>query len=98
MTKRIVNVYPVFERLWHWSQALLIIVLLFTGMGLNGLHSLLPFGPAVMIHTIAALMLLALWIFATFWLFTTGTWRPVRAQTGRYARGCTLLRLRGVQG
>lgn len=75
MTRRSVNVYPIFERLWHWSQALLIIVLLFTGMGLNGLHSILPFGPAVMIHTIAALMLLALWLFATFWLFTTGTWR-----------------------
>ncbi|PHQ99271.1 MAG: cytochrome B, partial [Marinosulfonomonas sp.] len=37
--------------------------------------NVIPFGPAVMFHTIAALLLLALWIFATFWLFTTGTWR-----------------------
>ena len=44
-------------------------------MGLNGLHSVIPFGPAVMLHTIAALALLALWIFCTFWLFTTGTWK-----------------------
>lgn len=75
MAKRYVKVYPRFERLWHWMQVLLILTLLFTGMGLNGVHSVLPFGPAVMLHTIAALALLGLWIFATFWLFTTGTWR-----------------------
>ena len=75
MTKRIVKVYPRFERLWHWMQVLLILALMVTGMGLNGVHSLIPFGPAVMLHTMAALALLGLWIFATFWLFTTGTWR-----------------------
>lgn len=75
MSKRIVKVYPRFERLWHWTQMVLIMVLMFTGFGLNGLHGLLSFGPAVMLHTIAALVLLAVWIFATFWLFTTGTWK-----------------------
>ncbi len=75
MPKRIVKVYPRFERLWHWSQVVLIMVLLFTGMGLNGLQDVIPFGPAVMLHTVAALALLALWVFATFWLFTTGTWK-----------------------
>ncbi len=75
MAKRYVKVYPRFERLWHWMQVVLILALLFTGLGLNGVHSVLPFGPAVMLHTIAALALLGLWIFATFWLFTTGTWR-----------------------
>ncbi|WP_095589633.1 cytochrome b/b6 domain-containing protein [Actibacterium ureilyticum] len=75
MSRRIVKVYPFFERFWHWAQVVLITTLLVTGMGLNGLHGLIPFGPAVMLHTVAALALLALWIFATFWLFTTGTWR-----------------------
>lgn len=75
MTKRCVKVFPFFERFWHWSQVLLIMILMFTGFGLNGVHSILPFGPAVMLHTFAALALLALWIFATFWLFTTGTWK-----------------------
>lgn len=75
MAKRMVKVYPRFERLWHWSQAISIMVLMFTGFGLNGLHSVLPFGPAVMLHTMAALALLLLWVFATFWLFTTGTWK-----------------------
>ncbi len=75
MTKRIVKVYPHFERLWHWTQMALILTLLFTGFGLNGMHGLLPFKVAVMLHTSAALALLAVWIFATFWLFTTGTWK-----------------------
>ncbi len=75
MAKRLVKVYPRFERLWHWSQVALIVVLMITGFGLNGVHGLIPFGPAVMLHTIAALALLVLWIFATFWLFTTGTWK-----------------------
>ncbi|WP_321363442.1 cytochrome b/b6 domain-containing protein [uncultured Celeribacter sp.] len=75
MTKRIVKVYPRFERLWHWTQALLIAVLMFTGLRVSGVHALIPFGPAVILHTLAALTLLVVWIFATFWLFTTGTWR-----------------------
>jgi len=75
MTKRCVKVFPFFERFWHWSQVLLILSLLFTGLGLNGAHGLIPFGPAVMLHTVAALTLLVLWIFVTFWLFTTGTWK-----------------------
>ena len=75
MAKRCVKVFPFFERFWHWSQVLLILTLLFTGLGLNGAHGLIPFGPAVMLHTVAALTLLVLWVFATFWLFTTGTWK-----------------------
>ncbi len=75
MAKRCVKVFPFFERFWHWSQVALILTLLFTGLGSNGAHGFLPFGPAVMLHTMAAFAILALWIFATFWLFTTGTWK-----------------------
>lgn len=75
MAKRIVKVYPRFERFWHWAQMLLIFFLAFTGLGLNGQHGLLSFAQAVQLHTIAALILLALWIFAGFWAATTGTWR-----------------------
>jgi thiosulfate reductase cytochrome b subunit len=74
MAERYVKVYPRFERFWHWSQMLLIFALLFTGLGLNGLHDIVPFGPAVMAHTVAAGLLILLWIFAIFWHFTTGTW------------------------
>jgi thiosulfate reductase cytochrome b subunit len=74
LRERKVKVYPRFERFWHWSQMALIFTLLFTGLGLSGLHGLIAFGPAVMIHTLAALTLILLWVFAIFWHLTTGTW------------------------
>jgi len=75
MVERLVSIYPRFERFWHWMQVILILVLIFTGAGLHGLHRLMPFGGAVMLHTLAALALVILWIFAIFWHLTTGTWR-----------------------
>jgi thiosulfate reductase cytochrome b subunit len=74
MAERYVKVYPRFERFWHWSQMALIMALLVTGLALNGLHGLLPFGPALTIHIVAALALIVLWVFAIFWHATTGTW------------------------
>jgi thiosulfate reductase cytochrome b subunit len=74
MAERYVKVYPRFERFWHWSQMALIMALLVTGLALNGLHGLLPFGPALTIHIMAALALIVLWVFAIFWHATTGTW------------------------
>lgn len=61
-----------FERIWHWSQVLFIMVLVFTGLAIHGAHDLIDYGLAVTIHTIVALALLVLWSFVTFWLFTTG--------------------------
>lgn len=75
MREHCVMVYTRFNRLWHWSQATSIIILIFTGLRIMGMHALIPYGPAVMIHTLTALALLLLWAFATFWLFTTGQWR-----------------------
>jgi thiosulfate reductase cytochrome b subunit len=53
----------------------LILTLLFTGFAVHGVHSLLEFEMAVTVHTIAALAMIGIWIFATFWLITTGEWR-----------------------
>lgn len=75
MAEHFVKVYTRFNRLWHWSQVVSILLLLFTGARILGLHQVLPFGLAVTVHTAVALALLVLWAFATFWLFTTGGWR-----------------------
>ena len=75
MAERQVKVYSRFNRLWHWSQVISIFLLLFTGARIMGLHEVMPFGPAVMLHSAVALALLLLWAFATFWLFTTGAWK-----------------------
>lgn len=75
MSTRTVMVYRRFERLWHWTQMSCILVLLFTGFAIRGLHRLIDFDTAVTWHTGAALVLLGVWLFAVFWLFTTGEWR-----------------------
>jgi thiosulfate reductase cytochrome b subunit len=64
-----------FERFWHWSQALLIFILLFTGFAIHGSYDVMRFSTAVQVHTLAAWALIVLWVFAIFWHFTTGEWR-----------------------
>lgn len=89
MSKRQVRTYPLFERFWHWSQMLLIGVLLFTGFAVRGLHHAIGFEQAVGLHTMAAIALMVLWVFAIFWHLTTGTWRhyvPTRNGLWRVAR------------
>lgn len=75
MSKRQVMMFSRFERLWHWSQMILIMTLLFTGFALHGFFDVISFHDAVNWHTGAALTLLFIWMFAVFWLFTTGAWR-----------------------
>jgi len=76
-------VYKYFERLWHWSQAILIFMLIFSGFRIHGSHELISFSTATTLHTWAAILIMALWILATFWLFTTGEWRHY-IPTGEY--------------
>lgn len=74
MTER-VYIFKGFERFWHWSQAALVLFLMFTGFEIHGTYAALGFGKAVGLHTIAAWTLVGLWIFAVFWHLTTGEWR-----------------------
>jgi len=61
-----------FERLWHWSQALLIMAMLITGFEIHGTFHCLGFEQAVNTHIILAWTLIGLWNFAIFWHLTTG--------------------------
>ncbi|MCU7836771.1 MAG: cytochrome b/b6 domain-containing protein [gamma proteobacterium symbiont of Taylorina sp.] len=70
-----IQVFKRFERLWHWSQMALIFTLVFTGFKVHGTHDLISFETAVTLHTWAAIILLIIWVFAIFWLFTTGQWK-----------------------
>ena len=74
MSERI-YIYKRYERFWHWSQALLIIVMMITGFEVHGSYMLLGFKKAVQLHSTAAWTLLTLWAFTIFWQFTTGEWR-----------------------
>lgn len=73
--KKYVKIFARFERFWHWSQAALVLILLFTGGRLHGLYDGIPWRTAFFVHLIAAGLIIVLWIFAIFWHFTTGEWQ-----------------------
>ncbi|MGE5403208.1 MAG: cytochrome b/b6 domain-containing protein [Ignavibacteriales bacterium] len=68
-------VYKAFERFWHWTQAILIFFLAFSGFEIHGSLTFFGFENAVKYHNIAAYMFLVLIVFAIFWHFTTGEWK-----------------------
>ena len=70
-----VYLYTRFERLWHWLQALMIIILLITGFEVHGTYTLMGFKTAVEVHNFVGLAWLILFAFFVFWLFTTGEWK-----------------------
>lgn len=75
MAHKKVYIYKGFERFWHWTQAVLIFFLAFTGFEIHGTYSFFGFEEAVSYHSISAYMLLVLIAFAIFWHFTVGEWR-----------------------
>ncbi len=70
-----VMMYDRFERLWHWSSALLIILLLITGFEVHGTYDLMGFESAVNVHIIAAWTLMVFWLLGIFWHMVTGEWK-----------------------
>lgn len=85
MSAERIYIYKRYERFWHWSQALLIIVMMVTGFEVHGSYSLLGFERAVSVHSLAAWALLTLWAFTIFWQFTTGEWRQYLPSLGNVA-------------
>lgn len=76
MTHR-VFVLPLWIRLWHWTNALLIIVLIVTGASLhfaNPALPLVPFELAARIHDIAGLLLVALYLMFLIANVISGNW------------------------
>ncbi len=70
-----VYIYKIFERFWHWTQALLILFLAITGFEIHGYYELFGYKFAVQYHDNAAWAFLVLIVFAIFWHFTTGEWK-----------------------
>ena len=70
-----IYIYKLFERFWHWSQALIIGFLGITGFEIHGSFELLGFENVVQWHTMAAWAFLVLIVFAIFWHATSGEWR-----------------------
>lgn len=73
--KHKVHLYTRFERLWHWVQCLLIVLLIITGFELHGSFALLGFELAHRCHGYCGWSLVVLTVFAVFWHVTTGEWK-----------------------
>ncbi|MEN8224707.1 MAG: cytochrome b/b6 domain-containing protein [Bacteroidota bacterium] len=94
MIKKKTYIYRLFERSWHWNQALLIFFLALTGFEVHGTFKLFGFEDAVKWHDIAAWAFLVLIIFAIFWHLVTGEWKQyipttkyIKAQISYYITG-----------
>ena len=70
-----VVMYNVFERLWHWTLAILVLILLLTGFNIHGTYHIFNFEQAVNIHIVTSWLLLGLLVFIIFWHMTTGEWK-----------------------
>lgn len=72
---RKVYLYARFQRFWHWMQAVIIFSLLFTGLEVHGLFSLMGYETAFHIHNFFAWGLMGFILLAFFWYITTGDFR-----------------------
>lgn len=68
-------VFSRFERFSHWTQALLVVLLMITGFEVNGAYTLLGYEKAADWHRVLAWVLIWLWVFILFWNLVTGEWR-----------------------
>lgn len=70
-----------YERFWHWTQALLMVVMAVTGFEIHGTYTILGFELAIDVHVCSAWALIVLWVFSIFWHFTTGEFRQYLPKT-----------------
>lgn len=71
-----VYIYPLFERFWHWIQAVLVILLALTGFDIHYPdYEIFGFERSVIMHRYLAWAFVVLIAFAIFWHFTTGQWK-----------------------
>jgi len=97
---RRVYMYSYYERAWHWMQAIVILLLLATGIVIHRPDSLgfLDFGLVVPVHNVLAVILLVNALFAAFYHFASGQirqylpephgyFRQMMMQTDYYVRG-----------
>lgn len=70
-----VYIYKTYELFWHWTQALLVFLLIFTGFEVHGSINFFGYEMAVKYHKIAAYAFIVLIAFTIFWHFATGEWK-----------------------
>ena len=97
---RRVYMYTVYERIWHWTMAISVLLLLFTGFNIHfaGMVKLLPFATAVAIHNVLAGVLFLNAFLALFYHLASaeirqfipgrqGFWKRLVAMARYYSHG-----------
>ena len=74
MTRTRVYMYTLYERTWHWSQALLVLALVVTGVEVHAPAALrlIGFETAVTVHRLLGFALIANAFLGLFYNLTTG--------------------------
>ncbi len=77
MASERVELYSVYERVWHWMQAIFILAMMWTGWCIHSPDSWmsLPFAYAVTIHNVLGFLVLVNAAFGLFYYLATGTIR-----------------------
>ncbi|MHC4939265.1 MAG: cytochrome b/b6 domain-containing protein [Planctomycetota bacterium] len=96
-----VYLYTVYERIWHWIQALVIILLLITGLELHnpGRFPIFGFANAVAVHSVLGFILVANAFLGLFYHLTTGKIREYLPEPRDFvsqAIGQAVYYLRGI--
>jgi thiosulfate reductase cytochrome b subunit len=63
--------YSKFERFWHWTQMLLVMLLTITGFEIHGNFEIMGFENSVRIHSAAAWSFMGLAVVSIFWMIVT---------------------------
>lgn len=89
-----IELYSKFERFWHWTQSVLVILLGVTGFEIHDSFKLFGYETSVRLHSAAAWAFLILIALAGFWMFISKqyknfipTRKNFRAQVNYYLSG-----------
>ncbi len=63
--------YSKFERFWHWTQMLLVMLLTITGFEIHGNFEIMGFENSVRIHSAAAWSFMGLAVVSIFWMIVS---------------------------
>lgn len=90
----LIRYYGNFERLWHWSQMMLVVCLCITGFEIHDSYELFGYESAVHIHNVAGWTYAILTLLGLFWLITSGeikqwlpTFKMLKEQAQYYTGG-----------
>ncbi|MCJ2377384.1 cytochrome b/b6 domain-containing protein [Vibrio sp. ZSDZ34] len=79
--KKSVVIFKRFERLWHWTQALLVLALIVTGLELHDIIHIVGFKQSSNLHHWAGFIWVVVVVLILTWILTTGEWKQFKPST-----------------